>query len=1153
MTFVPMPTLGKQTWNTQRSFARALAHRPVRERRCTSARAFGLGTLVTLLWGAVLHAHAQGPTTGTIHGVVTDATGASVQGAAIDLEELATVRHRALTSAADGSYTGLALTPGSYSLAVSAPGFGGTRAEAVVELGGTATADLVLRVMQVTAEVSVAAGSGDDAETQGSPRVLGRAAIEQLPLDGRRWQGFAILTPQANAAGADFDLLSFSGLPALANSTRLDGVDDDQSYSGLPRGAGRDSGAEAEDETNEGGDSREAQRGYEAGSGSGRHPGMAYTFSEAAVREFRVTGQNDSALYGHAAGGVITTVSRSGSEQLHGSLFYLVRSSAFAARDPFAIATHFRNGVVTSAVVQPHDLRHQFGGTLGGALIPQRLFYFYAFDDHRRGFPGVSSPQNPAFYSLSATQRALLGNRGVTAVKTRTALEYLDSLTGTVSRRQDQTIHFGKLDWQPHERDRFSLEANHARSSAPAGGRTAPVVNRGLASFGNSEVRIDAVIARWVHTVNNHLTNEARAQYGRDLHLDEAQTPLRQEPAIGPGGTVPEIVIGPEGLIFGTPASVSQGPAPDERRVQAADVLTAVHGRHLLQLGADFSNVSDHVQTLANAAGTFRYDSGGTNGRAGGLVDWITDFTFSVNSYPNGGCPSINATIHLFCFQSFSQSFGGAETRFSTAEWAGFLQDNWRLRKGLSLSAGLRYEYELLPLPQHPNAALDRVFGATAATGVFPEDRNNLGPRLGLAWQPFAANATTIRAAYGLYFGRLPGATIRSALAETALPSTTSRIRILPNVETACPQVANQGFGYPCAFLTAPPAGVVSTTSAVVFDRHFRLPVSQQATLSLEHEFHGGLTLEGSYRMNLTEQLPNSTDINIAPATGDRSFVLVGGPGGAGPRDGSTFSLPLYSRRINTAFGPVTDILSNVNASYHALVIEGRRRSRRGLELRTSWTWSKSLDYGQNGGAIPPTNGQLDPFNIRYDKSPSSLNHPYKVVASAVWTAPAHAGASAFGRAVFGGWTLAPIFVGSSGRPYSYNIFGGTRLPGGHQSLNGSGGSVYLPTVGRNVLRLPMEVDLNLRVARELPLGERSRLRFTADVFNLPNYRTISAVSERAFLVGTSVNGPTPLLFQDAPTIAAEGLNTQPFGSVNGAGQGQARQRQIQLGAHLEF
>src|SRR6185503_6104384 len=206
------------------------------------------------------------------------------------------------------------------------------------------------------------------------------------------------------------------------NSTVVDGADDDQSFGAVPRGTGGEVRA-----------SRNLSGGYR------RRGGAAYTFSQEAVQEFRVIGQNYSAVYGHAAAGIVATVSKSGTNAVHGTAFYLARDSAWAAANPFSIATHYADGVVTSAVVKPHDLRQQFGGSIGGPVVRDKLFYFYALDRQRRGFPAVSSPQDPAFYSLTANQRALLANRGVTSSKLNAALDYLDSLTGTVARRADQT------------------------------------------------------------------------------------------------------------------------------------------------------------------------------------------------------------------------------------------------------------------------------------------------------------------------------------------------------------------------------------------------------------------------------------------------------------------------------------------------------------------------------------------------------------------------------------------------------------------------------------------------------------------------------------------------------------------------------------------
>ena len=137
--------------------------------------------------------------------------------------------------------------------------------------------------------------------------------------------------------------------------------------------------------------------------------------------------------------------------------------------------------------------------------------------------------------------------------------------------------------------------------------------------------------------------------------------------------------------------------------------------------------------------------------------------------------------------------------------------------------------------------------------------------------------------------------------------------------------------------------------------------------------------------MNLDRQLPNSVDINIAPSTATKTFQIVGGTGAPGVRDGETFAVPFYTQRVSTDYGPVTDVVSNADASYNALVIEARRRARRGLEFRASWTWAKAIDDGQSVGAAPRTNAQFDPFTLQYDKGLSRLNFPHKIVASAVW------------------------------------------------------------------------------------------------------------------------------------------------------------------------
>ena len=222
---------------------------------------------------------------------------------------------------------------------------------------------------------------------------------------------------------------------------------------------------------------------------------------------------------------------------------------------------------------------------------------------------------------------------------------------------------------------------------------------------------------------------------------------------------------------------------------------------------------------------------------------------------------------------------------------------------------------------------------------------------------------------------------------------------------------------------------------------------------------------------------------------------------------------------------------------------------------------SKAIDFASESGAILRSNSQFDPFNNRYDKALSALNFPHRVVATAVWSPRIAALINAEARpvrALADGWALAATFTESSGRGYSYMIFGGSRLPGGHESINGSGGSTVLPTSGRNTLRLPDTADLNLRLTRTFRLGEALRAHVSADAFNVVNRVNYSGVTQRAYLAGTprTSGGPagiTPLVFQNAARIAAEGLNTLPFGAFTDSGVGLARERRIQVGVRVEF
>ena len=340
---------------------------------------------------------AQSAVDGAIGGRVVDQRGDSVAGAQISVKSAATGVVQTATSGVDGAFLVARVVPGSYEVVITAAGFRAVAEAVTVEPGAVANADARLDLEEVTtmlsvdaAPVSVPGGAPVPeataplaSELQGD-EVTTSDRVELLPVDGRRWQSFALLLPGVNAAGGteSGSAVSFRGLAVTQNSSEIDGASDDQSFGSVARGTGGGAGREAEEPDDSGGESGAGGDGARAQ--YGRHAGAAYTFAQGAVQEFRIRAGGYSALDGHAAGGVVTTVSKSGTNVLHGSGFYLARDSAWGATNPFSLVTHYTDGVVTSGFVKPEDLRQQFGGSVGGpvrlpAISPAgraKLFYF---------------------------------------------------------------------------------------------------------------------------------------------------------------------------------------------------------------------------------------------------------------------------------------------------------------------------------------------------------------------------------------------------------------------------------------------------------------------------------------------------------------------------------------------------------------------------------------------------------------------------------------------------------------------------------------------------------------------------------------------------------------------------------------------------------
>lgn len=552
--------------------------------------------------------------------------------------------------------------------------------------------------------------SRDPAEAAALDASAADATLPEAPSS----EADANAEPEPSRSASEADTpgsgLSYDGLSPTQNSTRQDGLSAEQGFRSGPRGA------------------------------SLAGPRTAASFGQASVRSLRIFPSTYSAQHGSAAGAVLAFGSERGTARLHGTVFAFERQSAWAAVNPYSLVQHYNAGTITNSLVRPADGELQIGGSLGLPLAALRRIgfgrhgdggpaLFGSFEWQQRQATVESSPAAPGFYSLTPNQVALLGNRGVTHAATQRALTYLDSLSGSFQRSDRRALGFLRADTplSLHDQAGFSFQSNQfsSPSGAQLSGASAAVLARGRGSLGDTTLTVTAFAGRWLHTFGPRFSHDLRGQWAHDLEYETPHSPIAGEPAISPGGLAPQVSIAPNGFSYGTPASLGRSAYPDEHRIELADSFLVAFGRHLLTFGGDWSRLDDRIASLSNAEGTFLYDSGSTNGRAGGLVDWITDYTFNVNAYPNGGCPAIYSAVHDFCFRSFTQSFSGSETRFVTHEIAAYLEDTLRPAHGLSLTLGLRSDYTLLPIPQSPNRKLDNAFAslpgaATGSTAVFP-------------------------------------------------------------------------------------------------------------------------------------------------------------------------------------------------------------------------------------------------------------------------------------------------------------------------------------------------------------------------------------------------------------------------------------------------
>ncbi|HUI56682.1 MAG TPA: TonB-dependent receptor [Bryobacteraceae bacterium] len=1050
-------------------------------------------------------AWAQSTADGAIGGIVVDPSGAVMQSAAVSARNVATDAVTKGQTDVDGRFLLIHLQPGAYEVEIEAQGMATVKRRALVEVGRVTTLDTAMAVAGTAESVTVT----DQAPVvntvqQDFATNLNQTAINNLPINGRRWFNFALTTPGAVTDGG-FGDISFRGLSGLMNNNTVDGGDNNQAFFSEEKGRTR----------------------------------IAYSTSQESIREFQVNTSAYSAEYGRAAGGVINAVTKSGTNELHGDLFYLNRNSSWGAfiPYPFAVAPLLVNGSYVSTPIKPVDIRQQFGGDVGGWIIKSKLFYYFNYDEQLRSFPAVATPSNPAgsFGALSSSELTTLTNRlgpGTAAnLSTAQIQQYVNNaiglfagLSGTAARKGNQELWFPKIDYKPTDNNTVTLSYNRLRWRSPYGVQTNLVVNRGLDSFGDDFVKDDTGAARWVSVIGPTMTNELRFQYSRDFEYEYANPELAGVPTDATGYS-PQVIVNPSpGFTFGKPYYTQRYAYPTEKRTQVADTASWAHGEHFLKFGVDYNHVNDTIQHLAYNGGDFEYNS-----RADFFSDYIASQVPSVLAATKGMVCG-TAAAPLQCYNLFQQAFGPLGFTFNTNEIAVFAQDQWRLSPRITLNLGLRYEFQTMPPAQIANPAF-------AATGVLNSDKRDFGPRIGFAWDVNGDGKTAVRAGYGIYYGRIINATIFEAIANTGVSNAQITATITPST------AGNVGPVYPNIVTTL--TGTVAKPSILYFPGDLRNPMIHEWDAIVERQIAPNTIVSLSWIGSLGHFLPEPLDTNLPPPS-TVTYTVSGGP-----LNGDAVTVPFFKgARPNTAFNQITMISTSAHSIYNAGVFQFSRRMSQGIQVQASYTLSETKDdnlFG-TGSTTTPTNGAIDAYDMGYDQGFSSFDIRHKVVGSVVWQPTYFDKSHGALHWLLSGWTVAPVFFAGSGLPFTPTVSGNPPSGSGNTAsgVTGSQASTSrVPFLERGSYRYPGQQNVDLRIAKAFLIHEKIKLELSGEAFNLFNHLNFTSVTTQMFTLGGTAAAPTLTYFQ---------TSTSGFGLLtNGNNNNVVGPRNIQIGARISF
>jgi hypothetical protein len=1021
-------------------------------------------------------AHAQ-----SVRGNVTDASRKPVSNATVQVTQEETSRHRTAVTDASGEFTVSNLSPGEYRIEIEHAGFRKHVQPVTLQLNQDLQIEIPLLSGQRTETVQVTAVRALlRTETAALGGVIENRQITGLPLDGRNFFELSLLLPgvappaqgSAGSVRGDF-AVNINGAREDSNNFLLDGV-----FNGDPK-----------------------------------LNGIAVTPPVDAVREFEVATNSYDALLGRNAGGQINVVLKSGTNQVHGTAYEFFRNGALDARNYFA----------PSNENSPQYQRNQFGGSLGGPIVRNRMFVFGDYEGRRvregitqitnvpTGLERIGDFSRSSLFAIDPFTQQPFPNNTIPLNRLHPVGRAIAALYPLPNRPapnqnyvsspalRDRDDHYDlRVDQSVGASDDLSFRYSFADRNLYEPFSSSGLVD--VPGFGNNVPRrAQNVMASDTHIFTPNVLNELRLGFNR---IAAGSFPQNTGRDINREVGLPTISSNPRdfGLSQVTVTGYSQlgdeshNPQHSATSIyQVTDSVTWVRSRHLIKAGFDLRWIRQNAFRDEQSRGFLSFL--GVSGNA--LAEMLL------------GYPSLTGVARL-----------DNQQHLRTHGAYGFVQDTWRVRPDLTISAGLRYEYNSPPVDAEDRAnlydpavkSLVRLGTGGTPRGGYEPDRNNLAPRVGLAWRP-GQRKTVVRAGYGFYYDQSSLATGESLYFSAPYFD----FKLFFSLDPTAPITLSDPF--PRNFPIALPS------SALAYQRDLRTAYTQHWNMNVQQEIGRNRVIEVAYAGSKGTKLLGARDLN-------QPFPSARQP----------------NPRPVPQFDDIDILESRGNSNYHSLQARLQQSFHRGLTALASYTWSKSIDdassfFSSAGDASYPQ----DSLNTRAERALSNFDLRHRFSLSYSYDLPLGTGRLRGGWQTFGIWTF------QTGRPFTVALLSDLDNSNTGRSILGFGANdrpnvlrnpeLSNPTAqrwfdttafatppfgsfgsaGRNILTGPGYQNINVSIIKNTSLAERANLQFRAEAFNLINHTNLDL----------------PAIFVGSPS----------FGSIQSAGS----PRRVQFGVKVLF